>query len=201
MSIQWSVRSFIGITVLLSTMGATAHIYGQSQPPPALEQSRQFSGSSVTRARAIVFGIDALRNSVTLVQENGDPVDVVVDPSVGDVTSLKTGDAVAITYSRALLLRAVTTSSNGIRERIDSGFSTAQSVGSSLAVHRVEVVATVEKIDYTKRQLTLRGPTRTVTLEASSDGLLNGLNVGDSVRVDFVEATAIRISRDGVPLQ
>ncbi|ACC70275.1 hypothetical protein PPMP20_31925 [Paraburkholderia phymatum] len=200
MSIQRSVRCCINIAVLSLSMAAAVHTYGQDQPSLASE-SQQFSGTSVTRTRAIVFEIDAQRNSVTLVQENGEPVDVVVDRSVGDVTSLKTGDAVAITYSRALLLRAVTTSPNGIRERIDRGFSTAQSVGSSLEVHRVEAVATVEKIDYSKRQLTLRGPTRTVTLEASSGGLLNGLNVGDSVRVDFVEATAIRISRDGVPLQ
>ncbi|WP_180735664.1 hypothetical protein [Paraburkholderia sp. PGU19] len=58
-----------------------------------------------------------------------------------------------------------------------------------------------ERIIHEKPQLTLRGPTRTVTLETSSEGLLNRLNIGVSVRVHFVEATAIQISRAGVSLQ
>ncbi|MEI5998095.1 hypothetical protein H3V53_13060 [Paraburkholderia bengalensis] len=137
---------------------------------------------------------------MTLLQESGEPIDVLVDPSVGDVSTLKTGDTVAITYSRALLIRAGKAPADGIRERIDSGFSTAQSLESSLSMHRVQAVATVEKIDRANRLLTLRDSTRTLTLEASSEGLLNVLKVGDSVRVDFVEATAIRISRDAAPL-
>jgi Cu/Ag efflux protein CusF len=155
----------------------------------------------VVHTKAVIFGIDVERNSITLLQDSGDPVDVQVDRSVGDVSTLKTGDEVSITYRRALLIRAGKSPSNGIRERIDSGFSTAQSVASSLSMHRVQALVTVEQIDRAKHQLTLRGATDTVTLEASSDGLLNGLKVGDSVRVDFAEATAIQISHDGVPIR
>jgi hypothetical protein len=68
-------------------------------------------------------------------------------------------------------------------------------------MHRVEAVATVVQIDQSKRQLTLRGPTRTVVLQASSQGLLDGLKPGDSVRVDYVEATAVQIMRDGAPVR
>ena len=199
MNIQWLCRSFVCMIAMVTSTGATIDAAGQGRAPDA-EQSKQFSGISVTRTKAVIFGIDAPRNSITLLQENGEPVDVVVDPSVGDVNTLKTGDTVAITYSRALLLRAGNAAADGIRERIDSGFSTAQSVESSLSMHRVQAVATVEKIDQAKRLLTLRDPTRTLTLEASSEDLLNGLNIGDSVRVDFVEATAIRISRDAAPV-
>lgn len=201
MSVQWIFKSFIAIAALSAAMGTAVDALGQEPAPTDSTQSRQFSGTSVVHTKAVIFGIDVERNSITLLQDSGGPVDVQVDRSVGDVSTLKTGDEVSITYRRALLIRAGKGSSNGIRERIDSGFSTAQSVASSLSMHRVQAVATVEQIDRAKHQLTLRGATDTVTLEASSEGLLNGLNVGDSVRVDFVEATAIQISHDGVPIR
>lgn len=160
-----------------------------------------FSGTSVRHANAVVFDIDTGRNSMTLLVDNGEPVDVVVDPSIGDVGKLRLGDTVAVTFNRALLLRADKSNSSGIRERVDKGFTTGASLGSSLSMHRVEAVATIVQIDRDKRQLTLRGPTRTVVLQASSDGLLDGLKAGDSVRVDYVEATAVQITRDGEPVR
>jgi cytochrome c553 len=78
-----------------------------------------------------------------LLQENGEPIDVVVDRSFGDVNTLKTGDSVSITYSRALLLRADKASSNGMRERGDSGFATAQSVSSGAVMRNVAQVVTL----------------------------------------------------------
>ncbi|WP_225031347.1 hypothetical protein [Paraburkholderia sp. XV] len=201
MSVQWIIKSFIAIVALSAAMGTAVDALGQEPKPTDSTQSTQFSGTSVVHTKAVIFGIDVERNSITLLQDSGDPVDVQVDRSVGDVSTLKTGDEVSITYRRALLIRAGKSPSNGIRERIDSGFSTAQSVASSLSMHRVQALVTVEQIDRAKHQLTLRGATDTVTLEASSDGLLNGLKVGDSVRVDFAEATAIQISHGGVPIR
>ena len=189
MRFEWWGKIVIWTAAASLGMGATIGAVSE-EAAPSHGQARQFSGTSITQTRAVIFEIDAERNSVALLQENGEPVDVVVDRSVGDVNTLKTGDSVSITYSRALLLRADKTPSNGIRERVDSGFTTAQSMGSSMSMHRVQAVTTVERIDRDKRQFTLLGPTSTVTLEASSDGLLDGLKVGDSVRVDFVEATS-----------
>ncbi|MBB5461057.1 hypothetical protein [Paraburkholderia sp. Cpub6] len=174
---------------MLAAMGEEA----TTQAPP----ENPFSGTSVAHANAVVFAIDTGRNSMTLLEDNGEPVDVAVDRSIGDVGKLRLGDTVAVTFNRALLLRADKSNSSGIRERVDKGFTT----GASLAMHRVEAVVTVVQIDRGKRQLTLRGPTRTVVLQASSDRLLDGLEAGDSVRVDYVEATAVQITRDGAPVR
>jgi Cu/Ag efflux protein CusF len=171
------------------------------EPESKAAAANQFSGTSVTHANAVVFAIDSTRNSITLLEDNGEPIDVVVDRSIGDVDKLRLGDTVAITFSRALLLRADTSDSSGIRERVDSAFTTAKSLGSSMSMHRIKAVTTVAQIDRANHRLTLRGPTRTVTLQASSDRLLDGLKEGDSVRVDYVEATAVQITRDGVPLR
>lgn len=159
------------------------------------------SGTSVGHANAVVFAIDTGRNSITLLEENGEPVDVVVDRSLGNVSKLQLGDTIAVTFSRALLLRVDKSNSSGIRERVDKGFTSGVSLGSSLSLYRVEAVTTVVRVDRVKRELILRGPTRTVKLQATSDSLLDGLKPGDSVKVDYVEATAVQITRDGVPLR
>lgn len=161
----------------------------------------QFSGTSIRQTNAVVFAVDTGLNSMTLLDDNGEPVDVVVDRSLGDVGKLKPGDTIAVTFKRALLLRADKSDTSGIRERVDKGYTSGVSLGSSLSLYRVEALTTVVQIDRDKHQLTLRGPTRTVTLQASSDRLLDGLKPGDSVKVDYVEATAVQITRDGVPLR
>ncbi|SDC88049.1 hypothetical protein [Paraburkholderia lycopersici] len=159
------------------------------------------SGTSVRHANAVVFAIDTGRNSITLLEDNGEPVDVMVDRSLGNVAKLQLGDTVAVTFSRALLLRADKSNPSGIRERVDKGYTSGVSLGSSLSLYRVAAVATVMQVDRDKHEITLRGPTRTVTLQASADSLLDGLKPGDSVKVDYVEATAVQITRDGVPLR
>lgn len=161
----------------------------------------QFSGKRVKHAKAFVIAIDTGRNSITLLDDNDESYDVLVDRSVGDVSKLQLGDTVAVTFSQALLLRADKSASSGMRERVDKGFTTGASLRSSLSMYRVEAVTTVVKVDRESRLLTLRGPTGTVVLQASSDRLLDGLKEGDSVRVDYVEATAVQILRDGEPLR
>lgn len=191
----------LAATAALVIAATQSHAAIGQQASAKAPAANVFSGTSVAHANAVVFAIDTSRNSMTLLADNGEPVDVLVDPSVGDVGKLRLGDTVAVTFNRALLLRADKSNSSGIRERVDKGFSTGASFGSSLSLHRVEAVATVVRIDPRKRELTLRGPTRTVVLQASSDSVLASLHAGDSVRVDYVEATAVQITRDGAPLR
>jgi len=58
-------------------------------------------------------------------------------------------------------------------------------------------VATVRKIDRKKRTITLRGPSRTETLDVAPDVPLEKIKVGDSVRAVFVSAIAAQVSRNG----
>jgi len=152
------------------------------------------------QVNAVVLALDPGRNSMTLLQDNGDAFDVVVDPGIGDVDRLQLGDTITVTLSRALLLRADKVDSGGIRKRVDKEFATGSPLDSSLSLHRIEAVVTIVHVDRDKRQITLRGPTRTVVLQASSASLLDGLTAGESVSVDYVEAAAVKITRRGVPL-
>ncbi|MEZ2354745.1 hypothetical protein [Caballeronia sp. RCC_10] len=167
---DWQCALLLGIGAVAIGVALPCAATGEKDATPPI----QFSGTNVTRTNAIIFAVDIQRNSMTLLEETGEPVDVVVDRSLGDVSELHIGDTVAVTSSRALLMRADRLRSSEIREQIDEEFSTGSPFVSSMSVHRVEAVTTVVGIDLRKTQLTLRGPTRTVVLQESSRSLLDG---------------------------
>jgi Cu/Ag efflux protein CusF len=131
----------------------------------------------------------------------GNEVAVAVSPDIGDVSKLKVGDMVEIAYRNALLVRADKVASNGIRERVDTDVTTPVSGGETTSARSIEIVATVEKIDRKKRLVTLRGPSRTEEFRAPPEIAIDRLKVGDSVRVQFVSAAAVKITRDGEPVK
>lgn len=199
---QYRVQRGFPMAIVMVAMAALLiSSAARPQAADATSQRKVFSGTSVTHTTAMVFTIDAATNSVALIDEAGHVVDVVVGKDVGDVKKLEPGDKVSVTYTRALLLRADKAASSDIRKRVDTQMTIPASDGSTISVHRVEALATVAGIDRENRTLTLRGPTRTVTLQANSDRWLDGLKVGDAIRVDYAEATAIEMSRDGTPLR
>lgn len=183
-----------GLNVALPTAGA-------DEPASDANTAPLFSGKNMVRTTAIVLGVDAKRNRVMLWDDNGQPVEVAVDRMLGDVSRLGMGDEVNITYNRALLLRADGVEPGTVRKRIDSDVTTSASTGNTLSLHRVEAVATVIGIDRSQQRFTLRGTNQIVTLQASSPAMLEKMKVGDNLKVDFIEAVAVHITRDGRPLR
>ena len=150
---------------------------------------------------AHIVKIDADNNEVTIRGPRGETTIVDVDPDVGDVKKLKVGDEVHISYKGALLLTADKVDAKGVRSRVESQTTTPEQGGASTQTRHVEVVATVQKIDRKKRQVTLRGPERTVVLQVSEEVPLTRIKVGDSIRATYVSATAVQITRNGTPIK
>lgn len=157
--------------------------------------------AAMIETQAHVIAIDPAANSVTLRGPRGGVMDVMVSPEVGDVSKLQIGDTVNIAYRSALLIHADKVKSNGIRERIDETATIPASQGVTASAHRIIVLATVEKIDLGKHQVTLRGPTQTWVIRAAPDVPLGGLKVGDSVRAELETATAVQVTRNGASLK
>jgi Cu/Ag efflux protein CusF len=153
--------------------------------------------AAVAEVQAHVVGIDPATNSVALQGPQGRIVEVEVNPEVGDVKKLKIGDTVNIQYRNALLVRATKVKSTGIRERVDTEATIPASGGVTATARSVQILATIQKIDPKKRLITLRGPNRTEVFELSPDVSLDGLKTGDTVRAEFVSATAIQVLRGG----
>jgi Cu/Ag efflux protein CusF len=189
--------------VLIVALGVSPHVplRAQTTPPDPASASGATLQMGEAELVATVVSTDAANNAVTLRGARRNVVTVTVDPTVGDVSKLKPGDQVKVFYKEALLLRADKVSTRGIRSRVDTVATTPASGGVAATARSVEVVATVQKIDRKSRKVALRGPTRTVVVVAPPDVSLESLKVGDSVRADYVGATAIRVTRNGQPLE
>lgn len=199
-------RSFAPLlgAVLVLALGVSPHVPLRAQtasdaaPESAPNATLQIGEVQTT---ATVVSIDPATNSVTLRGARRNLVTVSVDPTIGDVSKLKPGDHVNILYKEALLLRADKVATRGIRSRVDTVATTPASGGMAATAHSVQVVATVEKIDRKSRKVALRGPNRTVVVVAPPDVPLESIKVGDSIRADYVGATAVQVTRAGQSLQ
>ncbi|WP_395063760.1 hypothetical protein [Paraburkholderia silvatlantica] len=190
--------------MLVLALGVSPHVplYAQTAPDAAPESAPNAALQiGEVQTTATVVSIDAATNSVTLRGARRNLVTVSVDPAVGDVSKLKPGDHVNILYKEALLLRAEKVATRGIRSRVDTVATTPASGGMTATARSVQVIATVEKIDRKSRKIALRGPNRTVVVVAPPDVPLESIKVGDSIRADYVGATAVHVTRDGQNLQ
>lgn len=162
---------------------------------------RALAATSVTESGARVVGIDPASNSITLKRDSGVVEDVSVSREVGDVSRLRIGDVLKIRYETALLVRVDKLAKGRVAERVETETAIPASGGVAAFARRTRVLATVTRIDPKTRTVTLRDPTRTEQFRASPELALQGLKVGDTVRAEFVSATAVLILRDGKPLK
>lgn len=190
----------VGLVAVLVTITLTVGT-ASAQEPSAPGQPGLFSGTTATHTDAVIEKIDVDTNTLTLRKKDGSLDTVVVDKTVGNVSRLHIGDHVAITYTRALILSAQRAAAGAIRERIDTQTVTPASGGMTKTVHRVQAVATVLAIDRARRLLTLRGPSGPMTLQAATDRFLDGIELGENIRVDYIEGTALDVTRDGEPVR
>jgi hypothetical protein len=158
-------------------------------------------GTTVFETRGQVVSVDPGGNRVTVSGERGARFTFEVDPEVADVSKLAPGDHVDVVYRHALLLRVDRTGSSGIRSRVDTTTTAPATGGVTSTTHSVEVTATIRKIDRARRQLTLRGPTETVVLDVPGDVAIEDLHVGQQVRATYVTQSAVKVTRNGAPVQ
>jgi hypothetical protein len=151
--------------------------------------------AEVIHAQVQVVAIYPATNSVTLRGPHGHLADVDVNPQLADVRTLRVGDTLNVAYQQALLLQIDKVTTKGVRERIETTAAIPASGGYASSAHRVQIVATVLKIDRKSRMVTLRGPKHQQVLRAAAGIPLNELKVGDSVRAEFVSAAAVEVVR------
>lgn len=172
-----------------------------TQEPQPLSRSNAIAMSAVIQTDAHVVSIDADSNSLVLQGPRGDLVEIEVNPDVGDVRRLNVGDMIHIIYKSPLLLSAEKVDAKGIRSRVETDVTTPASGGTSVTVRLVRVVATVQRIDPVKREVTLRGTDRTLSLGVAPDVPLDKLRVGDSIQAEYAVAAAVQVTRNGAPIR
>ncbi|WP_233834938.1 copper-binding protein [Paraburkholderia sp. ZP32-5] len=189
------------VTMALAVFVAVAApaLAQQSDAPASAPQA--IGAVALLHVQARVVAIDPATNSVTLRGPQGGEDTFDVNPQAADVSKLHIGDIVNIAYKKAMLVGVDKLAPNGIRQRIDTEVTQPAANGVVASARRVEVVATVRKIDRKNRTITLRGATRTETLDVSPDIPLEKLKVGDSVHAVFVSAVAASVERGGAEVK
>jgi Cu/Ag efflux protein CusF len=186
-------REKTAIAALTVLLAAAAPAFAQAPASGAAPQA--VGAAALVHLQARVVEIDAASNSVALQGPHGNIAVLEVNPDVADVKKLQVGEILNIAYQKAVLIGVDRLASNGIRQRVDTELAQPASGGVVASARRVEVVATVQGIDRKHRTITLRGPTRTETLDVAPQVALEQIKVGDSVRAVFVTAIAASVAR------
>ncbi|MDR6407001.1 hypothetical protein [Paraburkholderia terricola] len=188
----------------LATITATLMAAALAVAQPACAQDATASAAQgnalvvePVHVKAEIVGIDPGSRALTLKGPQGNTVIVLVGQQVAAFDQLKVGDRVDVLYKNALLVKAEKVTAKGkgkgSRERVDTQ-AYAPASGGLDSTREIETLATVQKIDRTRRLVTLRGASRTQTLEVSPEVDLADIKAGDTIHAVFVSAAAVQVT-------
>ena len=146
---------------------------------------------------AKVKAVDTKRRTVTLKYPDGKEVKVKCGPEVRNFAQIKVGDDVTAEFLETVELfvtapqGAPTTNTAQAVERSPLG-----SKPEIVAIETVEVTSTVEAIDYTTREVKLKGPEGKIMKVKAGPEVkrLNEVKKGDTVVARLTEAVSIKVS-------
>ena len=185
-------------TILLMIVGMlTALAAGAVTTVEAQEGKGVELGEAVV-ITAEVLAIDKEDRILTLLGPKGNVVDLEVGEEARNFDQIEVGDQVKVEYYESVALYL---GNPGTQPEADAGMVVARSAKgekpAGYAVEAVDVAATVQAIDRTKRTVTLKGPEGNVitTKVDKSVKAFDTLKVGDSVHARFTEAIAISVEK------
>jgi hypothetical protein len=171
--------------------------FAQTETAPAAPTVKAFGGrvTGEEHLTAVIEAVKAETREVTLRESSGEAFTFVAGPDVRNFAQIKVGDKVDLVT--AVELTVIVTNVAREPERTDSVEIARAPEGGKpgmVVVQRSKGSAVIEAIDYAKRTAKLRGPKRTVEIEASAEAKnFNEAKVGDTVMIDYIETTLISV--------
>ena len=171
-------------------LAASARAQAPGSPPETLS-------SASSTGKATVTSVDLKKREVGLKWEDGHESTFVAGDEVKNLDQVKKGDLVTTTYKESLVyevkkggkasdVKSSTTLAQGRPGQIPSG------VWSRRSTWTVEIQA----IDPSVPTVTFKGPEgKTRTVKVDDPKKLEGVKVGDTVEVTWVEAVEIKLAR------
>lgn len=161
-----------------------------SQPAPAPDLSTR---DTIT-ATATVQAIDLQTREVTLKDQEGQVFTVKVSDEVRNLPQVRVGDRVVITYQQELAVYLTGRAGTGISTRTDTlsaGRAQPGRLPAGVVRDTARITANIISVDKQKRQVLVRGATRTVLVKVPSDFDITRFKVGEEVEAEFVQELAI----------
>jgi hypothetical protein len=165
-----------------------------AEPGPAV---KGFGGvvSETGSSTAVVEAINYKTREITLKNSEGEVITLVAGPEVRNFAQIKKGDKVNATYSETVKIMITGETSVPMREdTVELERAPLGAKPAGLITAATQVRATVEAVDYANRILTLKGPQRTVIIEADKSAVnFENVKVGDTVLLEYIGKLAISV--------
>lgn len=200
-----NIKNALVIAGTLSLLGVTATAIATEDKASVMVEKMtknavtppEVAVSETLTTTAQVQAVDVQNRRLTLKNQEGEVFTIDVPPEVRRLAEIKAGDLIVTEYRQALAVGiSKTGDSSGIRSRRESvnleRAGKDQPPG-AVARKNVTIVANIIAIDRAKRQVTLKGAERAVTVTAPEDINLDDLKVGDEVTAEYLEELAITV--------
>ncbi|HNW78868.1 MAG TPA: hypothetical protein PKH28_08140 [Candidatus Competibacteraceae bacterium] len=196
------IVAVLGMVGVLVSAGCAS----TNNPPPATPQTTAAAPAApavgvteTTTMTARVQAIDLKTRKVTLKPKNGKAFTIQVSEDARNLPQVRVGDTVVAKYTEAVAVDINRdTSTGGVTSRKESVSGTRAPLGAmsgGTVRNTVEIIANVLAIDAKTRRVTFQGPENTLTVKVPAEVKMNKLEVGDQVRLTYVEELAISVER------
>lgn len=165
---------------------------------PLAAQAEEMPARAIAEAVtgvATVEKIDANTREVTLKRGDGSTVTIVAGEEVRNFDQIKVGDIVETEIIEALAIAVEPASTKVLERREELSGHRAQpgEKPGAKTTRTVEIVAEVKAIDRKARTAVVKGPNRTVEVNVADDVDLSKVQVGDNVRLVYIESISIQV--------
>jgi hypothetical protein len=153
---------------------------------------------SVITATATVQAIDMNTRIVTLKDEEGKTFDIIVGPRAKNLSQVKVGDLVVVTYYESVAVDVYKPGEAPSEMGQANVLSTAKpgEQPGGIAASQTTVTATVQSIDKINQTAVLEDPDgKTVTVKVKNPKNLENVDVGDQVVTTYTRAYAISVEK------
>lgn len=173
-------------------MEKTAAAQQETAPAPA----PTIADSETTTMTARVQAVDLKSRTVTLKQKGGEPFTIHVSEEARNLPQVRVGDQVVMKYTEAMAVQISRDTTGGITSRKETLSGDRAALGQKPAGsvrNTVETIANVLAIDRQTRKITFQGPYKALTVKAPADVNISRLDIGDQVKLTYVEELALSV--------
>jgi hypothetical protein len=157
----------------------------------------QVHRTNTLTARATVERVDQKKRVVTLKDEKGKMYTIKAEKGVRNLSELKPGDQVSVTYHESLLVQMAKPGQQPVASaKTDIERSAPGEKPGGKAVETLTTTATVVGINRHTSEITLKGPAGDVVkVKAEDPRNLEDLKTGDKINITYTQAVAVRVEK------
>ncbi|HTO75892.1 MAG TPA: hypothetical protein VMQ61_07435 [Thermoanaerobaculia bacterium] len=164
-----------------------------SQAPASSPKGEVVVGS--VDVTATVVKIDQKTRLVTLKADDGEEYTFVASADVANLDQVKKGDRVTATYTEALAYEVKQVGKTGAEMSAAAAVAPRGAKPAGAVAEQTTVTVKVAAINTKAPSVTFKGPEGKRTVKVKDPSKLEGVKVGDTVQITYVEAVGIKVAK------